>query len=425
MLCHAPSARLAARLGVQGKDASHRLLQPTSCHAHPQTACLPEQRSLAFALRRPRRSAAGDPRSCGLAPDHLAVSRTSGDAALDGASPASTVSPPALPREGGRPAEPLLTGACAPRRCRPRTRTCDTASDALCRPRKAPCRPADMLPRARAGSPAVASTTAASPVQSAFHRLGAPCPTFAAQDTRHRARRHCRLEPASGVRFTSPTRGEARPSRPELSLRRVGRPNAAHRLLQTGQLASIHHGSIEHPLRARGASSSSSSGVGRRPSPASDQPGESWPGAGAAVKPSSVLRPAIARGEALPQPARPGHLSSLARRGAGLEGPAPRPRRFLGGVSPVVGELLWSPACFATTLVARATLVASPPRRRTCLASSGPLRASSREGGHATLHPRCLPSTDHLWRGGGFLTGFPQPVERSGAFVNHSAALAR
>lgn len=125
-------------------------------------------------LRRPRRSAAGDPRSYGLAPDHLAVSRTSGDAALDGASPASTVSPPALPHEGGRPAEPLLTRACAPRRCRPRTRTCDTASDALCRPRKALCRPADMLPRARAGSPAVASTTAASPVQSVFHRLGAP-----------------------------------------------------------------------------------------------------------------------------------------------------------------------------------------------------------------------------------------------------------
>lgn len=166
---------------MRGKDASHRLLHPTSCHVHPRTACLPERRRLAFALRRPGRPPRETRASYGPAPDHLAMIRTSGGAALDGASPASTLSHPALPREGGRgsPGVPL-TGRLRAAAFSTAHAPCDTASDALCRPRGALHRPADMLSRARTGSPTVASTTAASPIQSAFHRLGAPCMVFTA-----------------------------------------------------------------------------------------------------------------------------------------------------------------------------------------------------------------------------------------------------
>lgn len=214
-----------------------------------------------------------------------------------------------------------------------------------------------MPSRARTGSPTVASTTAASPIQSAFHRLGAPCMAFTLQDARHRARWLCRLEPASGALFASPARREARPSRPELSLRvRGGRAPPIDFCKQDSSRASTADVSI-----------TLSSGGEQAPRPRSGliacrlrrAISRGRTGQGLARRCAvQRLRSAIARGEALPRPALPGHLLSLTHRGADLEGPAPRPR-FLGGVSPVVGELLWSPASSATTLIAFATRVAS------------------------------------------------------------------
>lgn len=111
---------------------------------------------------------------------------------------------------------------------------------------------------------------------------------------------------------------------------------------------------------------------------------------------------------ALPQPAGLGHLMSWLRGERGWMLRSRRARSSRAGYEPTRASPLTLDSPRPTKTRSRGSLAAPLAHARVAI-GRGPPPVLLREEGHVPLHPRCLPSRDHPFRG---LSAYPQDVTR-------------